>query len=32
MSREVGLSEALSVADDLLDGRIRGRIVVDVNR
>ena len=32
MSREVGLSEALSFADDLLDGRIRGRIVVDVNR
>ena len=32
MSREVGLSEALSVANDLLDGRIRGRIVVDVNR
>lgn len=32
MSREVGLSEALSVADDLLDGRVRGRIVVDVNR
>ena len=32
MSREVGLSEALSVADALLDGRIRGRIVVDVNR
>lgn len=32
MSREVGLSEAIPTAGDLLDGRIRGRIVVDVNR
>ena len=32
MSREVGLSEAIPAAGDLLDGRIRGRIVVDVNR
>lgn len=32
MSREVGLSEAIAAAGDLLAGRIRGRIVVDVNR
>ena len=32
MSREVGLSEAIPAAGDLLDGRIRGRIVVDENR
>ncbi|WP_236794976.1 MDR family oxidoreductase [Amycolatopsis sp. GM8] len=32
MSREIGLSESITAASDLLDGRIRGRLVVDVNR
>ena len=32
MTREVGLAEALLVGPDLLAGRVRGRVVVDVNR
>jgi acrylyl-CoA reductase (NADPH) len=32
MTREIGLSEAIPAAAELLDGRIRGRLVVDVNR
>ena len=32
MTREVGLAEALGVAPEILAGRVRGRIVVDVNR
>ncbi|MDY0249566.1 MAG: MDR family oxidoreductase [Pseudomonas sp.] len=32
ITREVSLSEALPIANDLLDGKVRGRIVVDVNR
>ncbi|MBS1230406.1 MAG: quinone oxidoreductase, YhdH/YhfP family [Proteobacteria bacterium] len=32
ITREISLSEALSVAGDLLEGRVRGRVVVDVNR
>lgn len=32
MSREIGLSETIPAAPDLLAGRIRGRLVVDVNR
>ncbi|UCE31464.1 MAG: oxidoreductase [Burkholderiales bacterium] len=32
MTREVPLSEALSVAPEILAGRVRGRTVVDVNR
>lgn len=32
MVREVGLEEALAVAPELLEGKVRGRIVVDVNR
>jgi len=32
MTREVGLAEALDVAPDILAGKVRGRIVVDVNR
>jgi propionyl-CoA synthetase len=32
MTTEIALSEALSRAPDVLAGRIRGRIVVDVNR
>jgi acrylyl-CoA reductase (NADPH) len=31
-SRVIGLSEALEVAPQLLDGQVRGRVVVDVNR
>lgn len=29
---EVGLSEAIAAASDLIDGKVRGRIIVDVNR
>ncbi len=29
---EIGLSEALEIAADLLSGKIRGRVIVDVNR
>lgn len=32
ITREVSLSEALPIASELLDGKVRGRIVVDVNR
>jgi acrylyl-CoA reductase (NADPH) len=32
MTREIGLDEAPSVAAQLLDGKVRGRVVVDVNR
>jgi len=32
ITREVGLEEALPLASCLLDGKIRGRVVVDVNR
>jgi acrylyl-CoA reductase (NADPH) len=32
MVREVGLADAFQVARDLLENRIRGRVVVDVNR
>jgi acrylyl-CoA reductase (NADPH) len=32
ISREVGLEEALPLASRLIDGKIRGRIIVDVNR
>lgn len=31
ITRDVGLSEVISVANELLDGKVRGRIVVDVN-
>jgi acrylyl-CoA reductase (NADPH) len=31
MSRVIGLKEALLVAPELLDGQVRGRVVVDVN-
>lgn len=31
-SREIGLAEAIPVAGDLIDGKVRGRVVVDVNR
>lgn len=32
MTTEIGLAEALTVAADLLAGKVRGRIVVDVDR
>jgi acrylyl-CoA reductase (NADPH) len=32
MTRELGLGDAIAAAADLMDGKIRGRVVVDVNR
>lgn len=32
ISREVGLAEAIALADSILKGEVRGRVVVDVNR
>ncbi|HTS89746.1 MAG TPA: MDR family oxidoreductase [Gemmatimonadales bacterium] len=32
LTREVALSESFAVAREILEGRIRGRVVVDVNR
>jgi acrylyl-CoA reductase (NADPH) len=32
MTREIALAEALDVAPEILAGRVRGRLVVDVNR
>ena len=32
IAREIGLGEAIAAAADLLDGKVRGRIIVDVNR
>lgn len=32
ITREIGLEEAIPVAGELLAGRVRGRVVVDVNR
>ena len=32
LSREIGLSEAIPVAAQLLDGRVRGRVIVDISR
>jgi len=32
ISREIGLSEAIEVAGQLLDGTVRGRVVVDTHR
>jgi acrylyl-CoA reductase (NADPH) len=32
MTREITLADAIPAAVDLLDGRVRGRLVVDVNR
>jgi acrylyl-CoA reductase (NADPH) len=32
ISREIGLNEALAVGAELLEGKVRGRVVVDVNR
>jgi len=32
IAHEIGLSEAIDTAQDLLDGKVRGRVIVDVNR
>jgi acrylyl-CoA reductase (NADPH) len=32
MTREITLKEAIAAAPDVLDGKVRGRLVVDVNR
>mgnify|MGYP001141503693 CR=1 FL=1 len=32
MTTEIGLSEALTQAGNVLAGQVRGRLVVDVNR
>lgn len=32
MTREIGLAESLAVAPEVLAGKVRGRLVVDVNR
>ena len=32
LSSEIGLSEAIPVAGDLLDGKVRGRVLVDISR
>lgn len=32
MTHEIGLSEAIAASGDLLDGRLRGRTVVAVDR
>ncbi|TDV35762.1 acrylyl-CoA reductase (NADPH) [Paraburkholderia caballeronis] len=32
MTREIGLGEAIDAASELLQGKVRGRLVVDVNR
>jgi acrylyl-CoA reductase (NADPH) len=32
IGREIGLGEVIAVAPDLLDGKLRGRVIVDVNR
>ncbi|MEI7717790.1 MAG: zinc-binding dehydrogenase, partial [Mycobacterium sp.] len=32
IARDIGMGEAIAAAGDLMDGAVRGRIVVDVNR
>lgn len=32
MTHEIGMSEVMATATDLIEGRVRGRVVVDVNR
>jgi acrylyl-CoA reductase (NADPH) len=32
ITQEIGLSQAIACAPDILGGKVRGRIVVDVNR
>jgi acrylyl-CoA reductase (NADPH) len=31
-AREIGLAEAIPAAAELLEGKVRGRVLVDVNR
>ncbi len=31
-ARDIGLAEAIQAGRDILEGKIRGRLVVDVNR
>ena len=31
-AKTIGLAEAIQAAADLIDGKVRGRVVVDVNR
>ena len=32
LSSEIGLSEAITVAGELLEGKVRGRVLVDISR
>jgi acrylyl-CoA reductase (NADPH) len=32
ITNEIGLAEAIPMATKLMDGQVRGRVVVDVNR
>ena len=32
ITREIALADALTVAGELFEGKVRGRVVVDVNR
>jgi acrylyl-CoA reductase (NADPH) len=32
ITREIGLEDALTVGAELLEGKVRGRVVVNVNR
>ncbi len=32
LSREIGLSEAIAVAGDMMDGKLQGRVLVDISR
>ena len=32
IAQEIGLGEAIASAGELMDGKVRGRIVVDINR
>lgn len=32
IAKEISLEEAIAVASDLIDGKVRGRVIVDVNR
>jgi acrylyl-CoA reductase (NADPH) len=32
IAKEISLEEAIQASSDLIDGKIRGRVIVDVNR
>jgi acrylyl-CoA reductase (NADPH) len=32
IAKEITLAEAIPAAKDLIDGKVRGRVIVDVNR